>query len=205
MSKRIPSPELVRFLVNRYPLSGKSLGEIQIELSNSTEQVWQGFDSVEIRNDLELAIEHRGSNAIAKNTAKPVVLCLFDDGQQGKTTFANLLLKQNIPVFPTDRFVACLRGDWHNESAIQQLAKLHVPNTVDQFIEKIQADQSLSQSFLTLFFDPTHGFNLTAPVSVIEGFLYHPHHPNPVVRLDGQVGSELRRRGYKVWTATKLR
>ena len=199
-------PILVRFLTTHWPLSSETIGSVPSRLQDLSSEQWGSFDRVRISADLADLIEAKGETARIKDCAQPVVLCVFGYGGDGKSTFANLIAKQGgVPKFDTDSFVRKLQNHWHDSVRLRELATLHVPHTIDQFIQKVQSDPVLGQDFVKLFFDPTHGFNLKAPLSTIEGYLrfVDPNAvvPDPAIRLEKEVVSELKRRGYKVWVA----
>ena len=201
MSERFPSPELVRFLTTYWSMSPETIGAVRTCLPELTSQQWLGFDRSRIESDLNKLIAHKGESAPVMELAKPVVLCVFGHGQDGKSTFANLLAKQgNIETFSTDSFICRLREDWHNSNQLRQLALKYAPYSIDQFIRMIQGDEALAKDFIRLFFDTVNGFNFKSPLSAIEGFLRHPDY-GPVVRVEHEVVSNLRRKGYKVWVA----
>lgn len=201
MSERYPSPELVRFLTTYWPLSSETIGAVRTCLPELTPQQWLGFDRNRIESDLANLIAHVDESSTVISLARPVVLCVFGHGQDGKSTFTNLLGKQgHIETFSTDSFVCRLREDWHDSNQLRQLAVTHAPHSIDQFIRKVQGSETLGKDFIRLFFDPANGFNYKSPLSAIEGFLRHPDY-DPVIRLDQRIVSELKKRGYKVWVA----
>ena len=171
MSERSPSPELVRFLLTRWAFTTTTLGEVRIQTESFSAGDWTEFDSSAVKKDLNTAIERFGTDSTVRDKAKPVVLCLFDDGQQGKTTFANLLRHHGIPVFATDSFVTRLQEDWHNDDELRVLAKQTVPLCINEFIKHVEINDVLAARFVSLFFDAQNGFSLKSPVFNNRGLL----------------------------------
>lgn len=205
MSERSPSPNLVRFLLTKWALTPTTLGDVRNQIESYSAEEWIGFDPAVIKQDLDTAITRLKVSARVRDVAKPVVLCLFDDGQQGKTTFANLLRHHGIPVFATDSFVARLREDWHGEDALRVLARQTVPLCINEFIKHVETNESLADKFIALFFDAQNGFGLKTPVSIIEGYLHNFDVAVPKVTLDKEVIKRLRKQGYRVWTTSRFR
>ena len=206
MSGRIPSRELIRFLLNHFAMSDKTLQDVEVAIKNFPDESWATYDREDIVKDLAATMQNnKGTNARVRDLAKPVVLCLFDDGGQGKSTFANLLVHQGIPKFSTDHFVTELRDGWHGDQRLQELATRLAPLKIDQFIEQAESDSLLGNAFVSLFFNDMRGFSSKMPVTLIEGFLHHPRCTSPAIRLDKAIAHELRQRGYRVWIANRVR
>jgi hypothetical protein len=203
MSARHPSLELVRFLTTHWPMSDTTIGEIQSQSSQLPEPYWDGFSRDQILADLIELVRARRPEDRVRDVAKPIVLCIFGHGGDGKSTFAHLVRQGNVNVFSTDKFVWKLTEDWHDSLQLRELAQLHVPSTVDQFIRKVESNEATGKEFVRLFFDPTHGFNFQTPLSAIEGYLRYIGNDAkvPAIRLELEIVSELKKRGYKVWVA----
>jgi hypothetical protein len=58
---RNPSPELVRFLVTRWPLSANSLSHVQQLLAGLSDEDWASFDRLAIERDLAAAVSEYDS------------------------------------------------------------------------------------------------------------------------------------------------
>jgi len=205
MSERSPSPALVRFLLTHWALTPTTLADVRSQSESFSVEEWADFNPSVVKQDLDTAIERLGVGASVRDLAKPVVICLFEDGQQGKTTVAHLLQSHGIPVFSTDAFVANLRESWHNEESLRELAKQTVPHCINEFIKHVENSDSLAKHFVDLFFDARHGFNLRTPVSIIEGYLHNLSVPDPKVQLHKAIAKRLRERGYRVWITSRYR
>lgn len=181
-----------------------ALGESERLLAALPDEAWSSFDRAVIERDLSEAVQKCGASVKIRDIAKPVVVCVFDEGMMGKSTLAHLYRQAKIPVFSTDGFVTHLRDDWHGQSEILELAHRLAPQSIDQFMRFVQASPALGADFVRLFFDPTHGFRHTEPLSVIEGMVYHPHFP-ALFRIDHKIRVELGVKGYKVWVSHACR
>jgi hypothetical protein len=186
MPDRVPSPELIRFLLARWPSSAMTLAEAADAAARLPAEKWHGFDRTQIERDLAIAMASHAQSEL-HGVAAPVVLYFQGGKAAGKTSTTNLMRAHGIPCYSTDLFVGSLRHPWHGDDTLRALAERHFPYEVDLFIRTVQRDQRLANSFIELFFDRHHGFHETAPVSIIEGYLHDPGRPEPITRLDHEV------------------
>lgn len=192
---RTPSPELLSFLLREFYRSSKTLGQVLASPSLSAD----------IKTDLEEAIKAHSPDKMVRDVAQPIVLCLFDNPGQGKSSFGHLLKTSNLKVFETDWFVVDLAKDWNTHSGLRRLAMQYAPRHIDHFIRDVQRSEPLGRAFVELMFDSPYKFNITDPVSIIEGFLYWKADPNPAIRLDRAVRQRLMQDGYVVWDGKRQR
>jgi hypothetical protein len=202
MPDRAPSPELIRFLLTRWPSSAMTLAEAADAACVLPPEQWHGFNRMQIERDFAIALAGHGQSEL-RGMVAPVVLVFQGGKEASKTSTTNLLRACGIPCYSTDLFVGSLRHPWHGDDALRTLAERCFPYEVDIFIRTVQRDQRLADSFIALFFDRHHGFHETAPVSIIEGYLHDPGPPEPTTRLDREVLRGLERRNYLVWVLNR--
>jgi hypothetical protein len=203
MPDRVPSPELIRFLLAKWPSSMMTLADATDAAAQLPSDQWHGFDRVQIERDLAIAMASHAQTEL-RGLVAPVVLYFRGGKCAGKTSTTNLLRAHGIPSYSTDLFVGSLRHPWHGDETLRRLAEEHFPYGVDNFIRTVQYDELLANSFIDLFFDEGHGFHESAPISIIEGYLHDPGPPQPLTRLDQEVLRALRKRKYRVWVLNKF-
>jgi len=197
---RVPSVELVRFMLSKWAMSNESLNSVRSQIVGDFSMA-DGFEGgvPKLVSDLDELINNAEGSATVADTVKPTVVCIFGIGGDGKSTLANLLMKNHgIDVFSTDTFINSLRLDWHDSPTLRSLYSKHSDRHIDQFIKDVQASTELGAKLVELFFRPDGGFSLLKPVSIIEGFLRHPEH-DVHFDIEQHVIDELHRRKYRVW------
>ncbi len=200
---RIPSPEVVRFLLKNWPNSTAPLSDVKEEIERNS-SILDGYgntdhDHAGIKDSLNAMFADKPPTTSVRECAKPTVICIFGQSGDGKTTLMNFLKEEfGILSFATDDLFWRLAKDLSVSERIRKLAKEKSDGQIHRFIETVQEDNELAVEYIREMFDPLKGFNSTAPVSVIEGYLRYGTQ-KPSFDLEALVIQELKNRGYRPW------